>query len=180
MAKQRTKQLRIWHILSAIAATALLMSADPANLPMAAKTTLFVLGLIATAISCLMPASWLKVTAWSTVIFPIFPPLGVLLTWLAARVALSHVPRTNFDDPRTIGGFVEICRCVTFLSLSLVTSMALLCLSLVALNLVISLIRKNPYTSENALLCTFSVLSWSAMLLFFYCDPGGLAEWFFD
>jgi hypothetical protein len=180
MAKHRTKQLRIWHILSAVAATALLISVDPATLPMAAKTTLFVLGLTAAAISCFMPASWLKVTAWSTVIFPIFPPLGVLLTWLAASVALSHVPRANLDDPGTIGGFVEICRCATFLSLSLVPSMALLSLSLVAFNLVISLIRKNPYTSENALLCTFSVLSWSAMIVFFYCDPGGLVYWFFD
>ena len=79
-----------------------------------------------------------------------------------------------------IGTVVEFSRGVAFLSLTLTPTMAVLCLCFVGLILVVSLLRKHPYTKENMWMLLTSMLCWSVLVLFFTCDPGGVVTWFFD
>jgi hypothetical protein len=177
---KRTGRLRIWHLGIAVAAVALIMSVDPERLPMASKLWLFVLASLAAAISSYSRVPFLRVATWTTGVYGILPPIGVIITWIAASTKLGRVPQANLDDPGTIGPAVEVARTLTFLTLSLTATMGLLCLLLVASNLIASLLKKKPYTAENLMLCTFPVISWSACVLFFKCDPGGVITWFFD
>ncbi len=177
---RRMGSLRIWHLCAAIAAIAVLMSVDPRRLPLASKISLLVLGGTATAISYCARVPWLRAAVWVCAAYPILPPIAVVATWFAAWAHLGHVPRANFDDPGSLGTLVEICRSAAFLSLSITAAMSALCLCFVGLNVIVSLLRKNPYTRENMWMVLIPMLSWSALLLFFYRDPGGVVMWFFD
>ena len=98
------------------------------------------------------------------------------MTWIAARFSLGHWPRPYFDDPKTLGIWVDIPYAVTyaFLNVGLPTFplviVALFCVALWKPE------QRRPLaaTAASALLLAGLVLA------FLRWDPFHIADWFAD
>ena len=153
-------QLRLWHLALAVVCISLLMAIDSSRLHVGSKVLVLVFAAVVLAISRLADEHWLRVGTWASGLYPAFSPLAVCTTWVVAGFALGLRPRANADDPARIGTLVAVVRWGAWQLIDFEPVMGLLCIGLVGASVVVSLIKKNPYTFENLLIFVVPTCSW--------------------
>jgi hypothetical protein len=115
-----------------------------------------------------------KPIAMFSVFYPLLAILSLHAAWLAGRFTLGHWPRPIFDDPKHIGGIVDL-----FLALSLlvVSGVPLV----LFFNIVLNILSCIAYFRWNFwYFLAVSLATWIGSLKFLQWDPLRVAEWFVD
>ena len=99
-----------------------------------------------------------------------------LLTWVAARLSLGHWPRPYFDDPKSIGPWVEVPYSITgvFFNLGLPAFVAALAA------LLYYAFRDASQRRYFLTAAAVSVLLMIAAISFLWWDPLQIVAWFMD
>ena len=99
-------------------------------------------------------------------------------TWLIAWIQLGHLPRPMLDDPKSIGGVMEI---AYFVSGILVMTMPVLTpIGLIASFFCPISTRRTARYALKAALAVLYVALCALVLLTLRTDPGRVVEWWFD
>jgi hypothetical protein len=107
--------------------------------------------------------------------YPWLCVLMVYLTWVVAAITLGHQPRPYLDDPKFIGGWVDLVRVATFL-LFLAWPAAML-LNAAGMLMAAVMPRRRSFGFVFLLLCA-SLCSWALSLSMVRFSK--VIIWFFD
>lgn len=108
--------------------------------------------------------------------YPVVLPLAFMVTWLAGRISLGHWPRPSLDDPKFIGGWVDLPYAVTG---CLVVAGLPAFLGAVAGMLVMAvrdMIRRKRWLVESAV----SISGMTIAVSLLRWDPFGIVACYFD
>ena len=125
------------------------------------------------------PASKARRTIWALVYFyPVWLVSSFYLTWLVAWIQLGHRPRPMLDDPKSIGGLMDIAYPIPGI---VAMGMPLLApLGFVAAFFYpVSANRGDRYTIRTTLALVYIALCVLALVLL-RADGGRVVEWWFD
>lgn len=109
--------------------------------------------------------------------YPVIGFCGFYLSWLVAWLVLGHKPRIALDDPKSIGGLMDIAyliSVVAFLSVPVLTPIGFIASFVCPLRLFGS-----PRT-RGAILATAYIGICVAIFLTIQADPGSIVEWWLD
>lgn len=119
-----------------------------------------------------------RVIALIAYLFPVWLLGSLYATWFIAWIQLGHPPRPMLDDPKSIGGFVQVPYIIFGMLLMLFPLLAPLGL-MSSLWIPQSENRSNSSTLKLALAFTYVVVGTLAFMMLRY-DPGSVVEWWFD
>ena len=111
-------------------------------------------------------------------LYPVWLLGSFYLTWLIAWVQLGHRPRPMLDDPKAIGGVLDIAYYIPGILLMLVPVLAPL--GLVASFFCPINARRGVRHSWRAAFAALYVALCALALLTLRSDPGRVVEWWFD
>ncbi len=106
------------------------------------------------------------------VLHPFLFHVGVFVTWLCACATLSRPPRPSLDDPKMIGGIVDIAY--------VASALPLLCWPIVAFLAVLLMTILFQRFREIAMLSTAMAITYLLAYALLQCDPGNLFCWYMD
>ena len=99
-----------------------------------------------------------------------------LLTWVAARLSLGHWPRPYFDDPKRIGGWVDVPYAITSATINVGLPAFLLVLGA----LIFQAFRDASQRRYLLRTAAASVVLMIAAICLLWWDPLRIIEWFMD
>jgi hypothetical protein len=106
------------------------------------------------------------------VLHPFLVHTGVFITWLCASTTLRRPPRPSLDDPKMIGGIVDVAYVASALPLMCWPVVAFL--SVLLMTVLFNRVRHVALLSAAmavAYLLAYALLQW---------DPGGIVCWYMD
>jgi len=111
-------------------------------------------------------------------LYPVWLLGSFYSTWLIAWIQLGHLPRPMLDDPKSIGGIIDIAYFVTGI---LVMAMPVLTpIGLIASFFCPISTRRTARYALKAALAVLYVALCALVLLTLRTDPGRVVEWWFD
>ncbi len=125
------------------------------------------------------PASRLKISIWLLAyLYPVWLTSSFYVTWLIAWVQLNHRPRPLLDDPKFIGGLMDIANFVPGLLLMAMPVLAPLGLGASFFN-PFRTAHSRRFALDVAILGLYLGLCTTALLIL-RADPWRVVEWWFD
>lgn len=110
-------------------------------------------------------------------LYPAFATASIYLCWLAAWWTLGHRPRPSVDDPKLIGGLVDVIYPISFL-MFFTFPLVGISVFFFAMLCPIRSIRRSRIASGVIVLASFVLYFGSIMLM--RRDPGDVLFWWFD
>ena len=111
-------------------------------------------------------------------LYPVWLVSSFYSTWLMAWIQLGHRPRPMLDDPKSIGGLMDIAYIVPGF---LVMAMPVLTpIGLAASFFCPVQVRRVSRYAQNCVLAVLYVALCALALLMLRADPGRVVEWWFD
>ena len=111
-----------------------------------------------------------------TLSYPFALVAGFFATWFAGRVSLGHWPRPSLDDPKQIGGWLDVPYTIT--GVLLIFGFPAFIVALAAL--VYRAYRAAPERARLLGTAVVSVLFMVAASLYLGWDPLRIGDWFMD
>lgn len=122
---------------------------------------------------------WIKLTLWLLAyLYPLWLVGSFYVTWVVAWVSLGRIPRPSLDDPKSIGGFVDVAYVITGL-------LAIGLPGLVPLGLAASFycpVRKHDdrRLTQAAALAIIYIILCAVALVILRADPLRVVYWWID
>jgi len=117
----------------------------------------------------------MKAVAGYILLYPVLLPLTFYLAWAAGRFELGHWPVPSLDDPKYIGGLVD----VTYWIVSATLFGFPVCVISIGFLLLWSFSRV-PERKSYAFYSLAGLVLLLVMVAFMRWDPHRVVEWYFD
>jgi hypothetical protein len=118
-------------------------------------------------------------------LYPILAVLSLYIAWIAGRIELGHWPRPMIDDPKYIGGSVDVFYMIAAILVYLLLFPVLLvngAFILVGIEYkgIRWVFKKEPPSLWSWLLLIMTGITWTGCFLVLRWDPLRVFEWFMD